>query len=78
MLAASPRVPCADNTALFFGDSQDEDEPYDDDHAIEATRICLTCPIRLECLADAIGNDEQWGVRGGMTAHKRQQLRGRI
>ena len=78
LLAASPRVPCADDMGKWFGDSQDEEEPYNDDHAVEATMVCVTCPIRVECLTDAIANDEQWGVRGGMTAHKRQQLKGRI
>lgn len=78
LLAASPRVPCAKETGKFFGDSQDDEEPFDDEHTAEAVAICKTCPIRIPCLSDAIGNDEQWGVRGGMTVSQRQQLKGRI
>ena len=77
LLAASPRVPCAENPALFFGDSQDEDEQYDDEDAADAIAVCLTCPIRHECLSDAIGTDEQWGVRGATTPSQRQQLKAR-
>jgi len=62
----------------WFGDSQDEEEQYDDEHTGEAVAICKTCPVRFECLSDAISNDEQWGVRGGMTVSQRQQLKGRI
>lgn len=62
----------------WFGDSQDEDEEYGDEHAEVAVRLCKECPIRTECLTQAITFHESSGVWGGMTANQRQQLRGRI
>lgn len=78
LLAASPRVPCADDTGKFFADSQDEEEPYDDEHMAEAVAVCDGCPIKRECLLQALTNNEQFGVWGGMTPSQREQLRGRI
>jgi hypothetical protein len=75
LLAISPRVPCAVDTAKFFGDSADEDEPYNDQDAGEAARICMTCPLKYPCLTDAIANNELWGVRGGTTPGQRARLR---
>lgn len=44
------------------------------DHAI---RICRTCDVTAECLADALkyGSIDDKGVRGGLYEHKRRQLR---
>lgn len=36
---------------------------------------CLGCLVRLDCLADAMDNDIQFGVWGGMTERGRRQLR---
>jgi WhiB family redox-sensing transcriptional regulator len=37
--------------------------PYD--HA-EAKCYCQGCPVRVECLEDALGRGDLWIVRGGM------------
>lgn len=43
--------------------------------AKEARRICRQeCPVRVECLADALENDERYGIRGGYTARERFRL----
>ncbi len=40
----------------------------------EVTRICRGCAIRLPCLREALRNQEEHGVWGGMTARQRRQL----
>lgn len=37
----------------------------------EAKRVCAACPVRAECLEDALARDEEWGVWGGMTRRER-------
>lgn len=41
-----------------------------------ARRICAGCPVRAECLADALGDAERHGVWGGTSARERRGLRG--
>ena len=42
-----------------------------------ATRVCLGCPVMVECLADSLDNRIEFGVRGGMTErHRRALLKG--
>lgn len=36
--------------------------------------ICAECPVRLECLAEALDNQIEWGVWGGMTERERRAL----
>src|SRR3989440_12428070 len=37
-----------------------------------AKRICRSCPVRYECLADALDNRIEFGVWGGMTERERR------
>ncbi len=39
-----------------------------------AKAVCLRCPVRTECLADALDNNVEWGVWGGMTERERRAL----
>ena len=39
-----------------------------------AKRICRNCPVRYECLADALDNRIEFGVWGGMTERERRAL----
>ena len=59
--ARAPVARCADGngtmTGLFFSD-----------HVIDIARakaMCALCPLRLECLAEALEREEPWGVWGG-------------
>ncbi|HEY5334525.1 MAG TPA: WhiB family transcriptional regulator [Mycobacteriales bacterium] len=39
-----------------------------------AKMLCLACPVRTECLADALDNRVEFGVWGGMTERERRAL----
>ncbi|HEY2175850.1 MAG TPA: WhiB family transcriptional regulator [Mycobacteriales bacterium] len=39
-----------------------------------AKRLCAACPVRTECLADALDNRVEFGVWGGMTERERRAL----
>ncbi|MBQ1084567.1 MULTISPECIES: WhiB family transcriptional regulator [Nocardiopsis] len=50
-------IPCRMEPDLFFAESPAEVEA--------AKAICGSCPIREQCLADALERREPWGVWGG-------------
>jgi WhiB family redox-sensing transcriptional regulator len=39
-----------------------------------ARLTCTGCPVRFECLAEALDNRIEWGVWGGMTERERRAL----
>jgi len=39
-----------------------------------AKQVCSGCPVRVECLAEALDNNIEWGVWGGMTERERRSL----
>lgn len=39
-----------------------------------AKRVCMGCPVRTECLAEALDNRVEFGVWGGMTERERRAL----
>ncbi|MFJ2061092.1 WhiB family transcriptional regulator [Streptomyces sp. NPDC087908] len=39
-----------------------------------AKRMCSSCPIRIECLADALDNRIRFGVWGGLSEKERRSL----
>jgi WhiB family transcriptional regulator, redox-sensing transcriptional regulator len=41
----------------------------------EAKRVCVDCPVRLQCLEYALGNDERFGIWGGLSERERRRLR---
>lgn len=43
----------------------------------EARTVCQGCPVRLECLADALDSRTEFGVWGGLTERERRALRRR-
>ena len=36
--------------------------------------MCEDCPVRRECLAEALDNHMEWGVWGGLTERERRHL----
>lgn len=43
----------------------------------KAKAICGACPVRGECLLDALGRPERYGIFGGMTPEERAKQRRR-
>jgi WhiB family redox-sensing transcriptional regulator len=39
-----------------------------------AKSVCFACPVRIECLSDALDNRVEFGVWGGMTERERRAL----
>jgi WhiB family transcriptional regulator, redox-sensing transcriptional regulator len=55
---AGSDIPCQESDAeLWFAQSPDDVE--------FAKALCGACPVRVECLAGALGRAEPWGVWGG-------------
>ena len=40
----------------------------------KAKQVCNSCVVRTECLAEALDNQIEWGVWGGMTERERRAL----
>jgi hypothetical protein len=47
------------------------DDPAD---ARECKALCRQCPVRSECLQQALDNQEPWGIWGGLTVEERVDL----
>jgi WhiB family redox-sensing transcriptional regulator len=39
-----------------------------------AKRVCMACEVRVECLQDALDNDERFGIWGGLTERQRRRI----
>jgi hypothetical protein len=72
------RAACRNSPVDFLADIEAQEPPED------AKRICdgdpaagvEPCPVRVECMAEALAGDE-WGCRGGTSHWQRRQLRRR-
>jgi WhiB family redox-sensing transcriptional regulator len=42
--------------------------------ALPAKRVCAGCPVRSECLAEALGRGERFGVWGGLSERERRVM----
>jgi WhiB family redox-sensing transcriptional regulator len=40
-----------------------------------AKAICAGCPVKAQCLAYALANDDRFGVWGGLSERERRRLR---
>ena len=40
----------------------------------KAKQLCAGCPVRTECLAEALDNNIEWGVWGGLTERQRRAV----
>src|SRR3712207_9187953 len=64
-----------DWTAMAACQRQDPDELFVTGAAQNrAKAVCMGCPVRTECLSDALDNRVEFGVWGGMTERERRAL----
>lgn len=56
---------CRDMADALFPEGKDQKR---------ARVVCRDCPVRSECLAEALDNRIEWGVWGGMTERERRAL----
>ena len=62
-------------TALSACRTADPDELFVSGAAQNrAKAVCMGCPVRTECLSDALDNQVEFGVWGGMTERERRAL----
>lgn len=63
---------CKDMTTdLFFAERGSDTKAQNE----EAKAICKACPVRFQCLHDAMLEPQPWfGIRGGLTAKERRKL----
>lgn len=40
----------------------------------QAKKVCSGCPVRTQCLAEALDNRTEFGIWGGMTERERRAL----
>jgi len=43
----------------------------------DAKKICSSCEVKSQCLEYALGNDERFGIWGGLSERERRKLRKR-
>lgn len=64
------------DTGIFFSSDNPGKETWitgEPDRVSLAKGICSRCPVRGECRDFAIGNNDQWGIYGGLTARERRR-----
>ena len=44
----------------------------------EAKKVCVSCEVRSECLDFALGNDERFGIWGGLSERERRRIKKRV
>lgn len=54
---------------VFYGSS--ETLPMSRAEVAQARSVCYLCPVRRQCLAEALDTSEGWGVWGGLTPAER-------
>jgi len=71
MLAAA----CLGRPDLFFAPDESETRSERRRREAAAKSVCGRCPVRNDCLADALASDERFGIWGGLTERERRSLR---
>lgn len=65
-----------EDIGLFFG-PDGERQPEREIRERKAKAICVTCPVRAECLEYALSRPEKYGVWGGLNEEERASERRR-
>ena len=70
------RAACRDaDPELFFPASDDYTAAAVAAQVAVARRVCLSCPVRIECLSWAVEVSEDYGLWAGMTPDERRAIR---
>jgi WhiB family redox-sensing transcriptional regulator len=67
-------IPCEDWTLLAKCRGTGDVMFPDTSHQPRAREICRDCPVRIQCLAEALDGRIEWGVWGGMSERERRAL----
>jgi WhiB family redox-sensing transcriptional regulator len=70
------RAACRDMDVLFFG-PDGEPRPEREIREAEAKKVCVSCPVRRQCLDYALGNSIKHGIWGGLDQEERARERRR-
>ena len=47
---------------------------HDGETRMRARKVCARCPVKSDCLEDALDTKDAFGIRGGLTAPERARL----
>lgn len=64
-----------DMGALFYPPVRSERRSVKAARELRAKKVCATCPVRVECLEQALDVGERYGIWGGLTDIERRHLR---
>jgi len=64
-----------DRGALFYPPLRSERRSVKAAREVRAKRVCATCPVRTDCLEQALTFGERYGIWGGLTDAERRHLR---
>ncbi len=69
---------CRSKQDLFFPPDDDQESRVERKaREAKAKSICGTCPVRAECLDEAMRSGERFGIWGGMTERERRSAAAR-
>ena len=75
------RLPKLPDLAACYGSDPEAWFPVEDGTGAESTkmakRVCMRCPVKDDCLREAMDRKEPHGVWGEMTTKERNRLRKR-
>jgi len=63
-----------DMGALFYPPVSSERRSVKTGREARAKQVCATCPVRDQCLDQALAVGERYGIWGGLTGTERQHL----
>jgi WhiB family redox-sensing transcriptional regulator len=66
---------CRGRPDLFFAPDDSETRSERRRREAAAKSVCALCPVRMQCLMDALESDERFGIWGGLTERERRSLR---
>jgi WhiB family redox-sensing transcriptional regulator len=70
MLAAA----CRGRTDLFFAPDESESRSERRRREARAKTVCNACEVRVDCLKEALEQEERFGIWGGLTERERRAL----